>query len=165
MKQKIVLIVHNIRSTYNVGSLLRTADGLGVSHVYLTGYTPYPLLDHDDRLPHIGRKTAAAINKTALGAEKNVDWSYNPEALAVLEDLIEKGYELVALEQHPDAIPLPEFKPKHKVALLLGEEVAGIQNGLIDLCDTIIEIPMFGKKESFNVSVAAAIALAHIRFS
>jgi 23S rRNA (guanosine2251-2'-O)-methyltransferase len=77
--QEVVLIVHNVRSTHNVGSLLRSADGFGISHVYLTGYTPYPKKDNDERLPHIADKLQRQINKTALGADKNIAWSQSDE--------------------------------------------------------------------------------------
>lgn len=156
----IVVIAHNIRSTHNIGSILRTSDGFGVLKVYCTGYTPYPTLSIDTRLPHIRAKITKQIHKTALGAETTMPVEQSDDLTPVLADLKSQGYELIALEQSPRAILLPKYNPKHKkIALLLGEEVHGITAELLNQCDQIIEIPMKGKKESFNVSVAAGIAL------
>ncbi len=156
----LVLIAHNIRSTHNVGSILRSADGFGVKNIFFTGYTPYPLIPGDKRLPHIWAKTTKQISKTALGAEKTVKNSHESDILELIKRLKNEGYLLIALEQDKNAILLPKFRPKRqKIALLLGEEVHGIENNLLKLCDQTIEIPMQGKKESFNVSVATGIAL------
>ena len=162
--RQIVVIAHDIRSTHNVGSLLRTADGIGVFKVYITGYTPYPLVPHDTRLPHISTKLAKQINKTALGAETLVPWEHNPDILSLVRTLKTNGYQIVALEQTIDSISLPAYKAPEKVALLLGREVEGIDPELLKLCDTALEIPMFGQKESFNVVQAAAMALYQLRF-
>jgi 23S rRNA (guanosine2251-2'-O)-methyltransferase len=157
---KIIVIAHNIRSTHNIGSILRTSDGLGVTKVFCTGYTPYPTLPNDERLPHMRDKLTKQINKTALGAEKTVSVRHSYELGPVLTELKSAGYQLVALEQSPDAVMLPDFTPKgDRVALLLGEEVHGIPAETLKRFDATIEIPMHGKKESFNVSVAAGIAL------
>ncbi len=156
----IVVIAHNIRSTHNVGSILRTADGFGIQKVYLTGYTPYPTQKDDARLPHLRQKLTAQIHKTALGAEITMPTEYRETVDGLLHELKHDGFELVALEQSPRSVYLPEFTPNgYKVALLLGEEVHGITPELLELCDHIVEIPMRGKKESFNVSVAAGISL------
>ena len=154
---EILLILHNIRSTHNVGSIFRTAEGFGVSKIILSGYTPYPTIPNDTRLPHIREKLAAQIHKTALGAEAMVPFEYTEQLN--LSDIKTTGYRLVALEQSPKSIILSGYNSPQKLALLLGEEVAGIAPELLDQCDDIIEIPMKGQKESFNVSVAAAIAL------
>lgn len=161
---QISVIAHNIRSTHNVGSLFRTCDGFGVYHLYLSGYTPYPELPHDNRLPHISRKIHQQIRKTALGAEATVPFSYHENA----EDLITKlepDHTLIALEQAPSSISLPRFQTDHieKLVLLLGEEVSGVSVSLLGKCHHTIEIPMYGQKESFNVSVAAAIALYSLK--
>lgn len=164
MKPEITLLVHNIRSTHNVGALFRTAEGLGVRHIVLSGYTPYPDLalmgQRDPRLPHIAEKLTAQIHKTALGAESMVSFEYVEDARAWLRRN-DEGAQLpvIALEQAPDSIPLPKFTPPTACALLLGEEVHGIEDDLLDWCDHTVEIPMYGHKESFNVSVAAGIAL------
>jgi len=155
-----VVIAHNIRSTHNVGAILRTADGFGVSRVFCTGYTPYPTLPNDTRLPHLRDKLTAQIHKTALGAEATMPIVQSDDLTPVIDALKADSYELIALEQSPRAVMLPDFVPKQqKIALLLGEEVHGIPSDLLEQCDTIVEIPMRGKKESFNVSVAAGIAL------
>ena len=159
----LVLIAHNIRSCHNVGSLLRTADGLAVSEVICTGYTPYPLSDNDPRMPHIAAKTDRQIHKTALDAEKTQRWSRQEDIYAVIADKKRQGFTVAAVEQAPGAILLPAFRPEEKLALIVGREVEGIEPEVLKLCDHILEIPMFGKKESFNVAVAAAMALYHCR--
>ena len=154
---EILLILHNIRSTHNVGSIFRTAEGFGVSKIILSGYTPYPTIPNDTRLPHIREKLAAQIHKTALGAEAMVPFEYTEQLdLSIIKKM---GYRLVALEQSTKSVRLSDYKPPQKIALLLGEEVEGITPELLKQCDDIIEIPMKGQKESFNVSVAAAIAI------
>ena len=153
----IVVIVHNIRSTHNVGAIFRTAEGFGVSKIIISGYTPYPSIANDRRLPHIAQKLTKQISKTALGAEAIVPFEYIEEPpLAALK---EEGYRLVALEQADTSIRMSDYTPPSNIALLLGEEVEGITAALLAQCDDIIEIPMVGKKESFNVSVATGIAL------
>lgn len=161
----VVLVAHDIRSTHNVGSLLRTAEGLGVKKIFLTGYTPYPKAEHDSRLPHIANKLDAQISKTALGAETMIDWQHSDSVRVTLQDLRADGYQLVALEQADDATPLPKFQSNEKVALLIGREVEGIEPELLQQCDAIIEIPMHGKKESFNVVQATAISLYHLLYT
>jgi len=162
---EIILIAHDIRSTHNVGSLLRTADGLGIKHVYLTGYTPYPVQPNDERLPHLANKISKDIQKTALGAETSQDWSHEESIDLVLEDLRKQNYTLIALEQTKDATPLNKYRFPDKVAILLGSEVEGIDKELLKQIPTRVVIPMFGKKESFNVVQAAAMILYAARFS
>lgn len=162
--QQIVVIGHNIRSSHNVGSLLRTAEGLGVDTVYLTGYTPYPLLRNDERLPHLAIKISNQIAKTALGAERYIQWRHSDSINQVITDLRKQSFTIVGLEQAPHSIPLPEFTQSGNIALILGSEVEGMNQELLTLCDIITEIPMFGKKESFNVVQAAAMALYQFRF-
>lgn len=163
--REIVLLVHDIRSTHNVGSLLRTAEGLGVAHVYFSGYTPFPLSDTDPRLPHLAAKIDMQIQKTALGAEHMVPWSVEPDISKTITDLQSSGFTVVALEQTADSILLPDYRPPEKVAVVLGREVEGISQEILGLCDVALEIPMFGKKESFNVVQAAAMTLYHCRFT
>lgn len=153
----IIVIAHNIRSTHNVGAIFRTSEGFGVAKIILTGYTPYPTLPHDSRLPHISHKLTDQIHKTALGAETIVPFEYQetPDMAAIKQ----AGYRIVGLEQDDRAVMLQNYKAPDKIALLLGEEVEGITRDLRDLCDDLIEIPMVGQKESFNVSVATGIAL------
>ena len=157
----ITLLVHNIRSTHNVGSILRTADGFGVNEVICSGYTPYPKLPGDTRLPHIVDKLTRQIHKTALGAEATSriivmrdvrEWL---EANAASADRIP----VYALEQAVGSKHISDFSATHHFALLIGEEVHGIAPDLLEWVDEIVEIPMVGQKESFNVSVAVGIAL------
>lgn len=156
----IILIAHNIRSTHNVGAFFRTSDGFGVSKIILSGYTPYPTLEDDTRLPHFADKLTRQIHKTALGAETMVPFERHEEP--PLQELKNQGYQIVGLEQGDGAIMLPDYKTPAKVALLLGNEIDGIYPDMRALCDDIIEIPMNGDKESFNVSVATGIALYHL---
>ena len=160
---RLIVIAHDIRSTHNVGALLRTADGLGVHHVYFTGYTPYPKVKNDTRLPHVSVKQTEQIHKTALGAENSVPLSRHRNITGLITELKDDGYELVALEQHSKSTKLHNYQPPKKLALLLGREVEGIKPELLELCDEIIEIPMKGRKESLNVTQAAAIAIYTIR--
>lgn len=163
MKQ-IIVIAHNIRSAHNVGSLLRTAEGLGVTEVILSGYTPFPPLVSDDpRLPHEQQKVAKLIQKTALGAEITQHWQRKTDIFAVLSDLKQQGYTIAALEQAENAISLPDFVTPDKLAIVLGREVEGVETEILHACDVTIEIPMFGKKESFNVVQAAAMMLYHCK--
>ena len=162
--RKIVIIAHNLRSSHNIGSLLRTADAMGVEQVYLTGYTPYPKSKEDIRLPHLANKTHQAIAKTALGAEKSVKWTTEKDVQGVIEKLKAKDYAVVALEQAQNSVKLTDYKPPQKIAIILGREVDGIEEEVISACDKVIEIPMFGKKESLNVVQAAAMAMYHCRF-
>lgn len=145
------LALHNIRSAYNVGAIFRTADAVGVSKIYLCGYTPTPI----DRFGR-ARKDVA---KAALGAEKTVTW----ESVADVHDLISKlkkeKYTILALEQAESSVNYKEAKLSSKNLLILGEEVKGIEKDILKKCDQILEIPMRGKKESLNVSVAAGVAL------
>jgi len=154
---EIIVIAHNIRSTHNVGSIFRTCEGFGVNKIILSGYTPYPTLPGDNRLPHIATKLTAQIRKTALSAEMMVPFEY--QETPDFETLKQDGFRVVGLEQDGRSVLLPDYVPPAKVALLLGEEVEGLTPELRDACDDLIEIPMRGQKESFNVSVAAGIAL------
>lgn len=154
---EIIVIAHNIRSTHNVGAIFRTCEGFGVKQLILSGYSPYPHIQNDTRLPHIAEKLTAQIHKTALGAETNLSFQYQEKPN--FDWLRSNGYVIVGLEQDRRAIMLPDFQPPEKIALLLGEEVAGITPELQAECRYLVEIPMHGQKESFNVSVASGIAL------
>jgi tRNA G18 (ribose-2'-O)-methylase SpoU len=143
--KRLVVVCHNIRSAYNIGSIFRTADGAGVAKVYLTGYTPAP--------PHAG------ISKTALGAEKFVNWEKISKLDTAIKKLKKEKYELAAVEQNTKSTSYDFFKPKGKVALILGNEVRGLSSAILRRCDKIIEIPMRGEKESLNVAVAFGIAV------
>ncbi len=150
------LLLHDIRSVHNVGSIFRTADGCGVTKIYLSGYTPAPV----DRF---GR-ARADLAKVALGAEKAVDWEMVGET--AVTDFIKKmkksGVRIVALEQDERAVDYRMADKAGKTGdklLILGNEVDGVSRELLDLADVIIEIPMRGEKESLNVSVAAGVAM------
>ena len=143
-RTKLIIICHNSRSALNVCSIFRTADGLGVEKIYLTGYTPAP--------------THPGISKTALGAENFVDWKKISKISNVLENLKKEEYQIVALERSEKSVSLGSFKPKEKVALILGNEVRGLNGTTLDKCDKIVEIPMRGRKESLNVAVAFGIS-------
>ena len=153
---KITLLLHNIRSTHNVGSIFRTAEGFGIERIIITGYTPYPTFVGDSRLPHLAQKITKQIHKTALDAESSVPFEYHDKLLTWLDN---NTLPMVALEQDPSSQKISDFNPPSEFVLVLGEEVEGIPDELLSHCQSIIEIPMHGKKESFNVSVAAGIAL------
>lgn len=158
---EITLLLHNIRSTHNVGSIFRTAEGFGVSNIILSGYTPYPRLPDDDRLPHEIDKLHRQIHKTALGAETMVPF----EHYATLDDWLDLNDRakdplvILALEQSASSVNIGTITVPTRFALLLGEEVNGIDPRNLERCDTSLEIPMRGQKESFNVAVATGIAL------
>ncbi len=162
--REIVLIAHNVRSCHNVGSLLRTAEGLGIKKVFLTGYSPYPLATKDQRLPHLATKMNRQIQKTALGAESLISWEHKNDIISVITNLKNENYVVYALEQTDTATLLPKLIPSKKVAIIVGREVEGIETEVLELADQHIQIPMLGKKESFNVVQAAAMALYHCRF-
>ena len=161
---KIALIVHNVRSAHNVGSILRSADGFGIDRVFLTGYTPYPHADNDVRLPHIAKRASSKIAKTALGAEESVKWKYCSDIKALLRQLRNQGFIIAALEQTAESANLADFQPRQPTALIVGSEVGGIYKNILLAADSKVSIPMLGAKDSFNVAVAAAVALYHLRW-
>lgn len=149
-KTPVIAVFENIRSAYNVGSLFRTADAFLLEAVYLTGYTAFP--------PH------KEIRKTALGAEDTVEWKHFPDAIAAVEHLRVLGYKVYAIEQVRNSISLekwnlPSFE---KVAVIFGNEVSGVEQSTIELCDGCIEIPQLGMKHSLNVATAAGVVLWEI---
>jgi 23S rRNA (guanosine2251-2'-O)-methyltransferase len=161
--KKICLVAVDIRSSHNVGSLFRTADGFSAD-IILTGICPRPIGDmNDDRLPHVAQKAHKDISKTSLGAESKVSWKYYTTSAEALRQLKNEGYKIVAIEQHPNAVSIEQMHFSTPVALVMGAEVEGLPNSVLDLCDEVYEIPMYGSKESFNVSVAAGIALYQAR--
>lgn len=165
MKQQIVIIAHNLRSAHNVGSILRTAEGLGIKTVYLTGYTPYPRQADDERLPHLAEKITKQIDKTALGASQFQSWKHFNDIQALITELKDEGFEVIAIEQAPKSTSLHNFSFPSKIAMVVGREVEGMEPEVLAACDCTVEIPMVGRKESFNVSVAAAIAMYAARFA
>ena len=164
---ELVLVLHNIRSTFNVGSILRTADGLGISKVVFSGWTPR--VDDVRVLPYLREKLNRQIGKTALGAERMVESYAVDDIKAELLRLKKEGFRVAGLENNLSTekpvlqMKLANFAEissalQKKVVLVLGEEVEGIDNSLYDIIDVFLESPMRGQKESFNVSVAAGMA-------
>lgn len=163
---KIALLLHDIRSTHNVGSILRTAECFGVSHIYFSGYTPYPLLPKDQRLPHIANKLTKQIHKTALGAETMIECSYFESHEKAINQAKSDSYNItVCLEQDNKSIKLNDFIPSGNILLIVGNETKGIDDWTKNYVDAIIEIPQLGNKESLNVSNATAIAIYHLTFN
>lgn len=149
--RRVIIILDNIRSNHNVGSVFRTADALGVSKIYLCGTTPRPI----DKF----ERPVGEIAKTALGAEKNIPWEYSKSTVSVINKLKKNEVEIVAIEQSSGSVDYKKVKPKGDVAFVLGNEVDGIANNTLKLCDIVAEIPMRGNKESLNVSVACGVAM------
>ena len=148
-KTPVVLVLDNIRSMSNIGSMFRTADAFRLEKMFLCGITAVP--------PH------REINKTALGATESVDWQYSPSTADCIRSLKAQGYTVYALEQTENSVKLQEFALKQTpLALVADNEVEGVQQEVIDLCDNVIEIPQFGTKHSFNVSVSCGICLWEI---
>ena len=155
MNNKFYLILHNIRSAYNVGAIFRTADGAGIDKIYLTGYTPTP----PDGTQIYTTKPERKIIKTSLGAIEYVKWDRYEKIEDLVVKLKKENIEIVALEQGKKSIDYKEFKTNKGVALVLGNEPMGIDEQTLSLCDTMVDIPMRGKKKSLNVSVAAGITM------
>jgi tRNA G18 (ribose-2'-O)-methylase SpoU len=151
MKKETILILHNIRSVENVGAIFRTADAVGIDKIYLTGYTPTPL----DRF---GRKRRD-LAKSALGAEEYVEWEQKKSISTLLAKMKREGFRIIAIEQDKKSVDYRKVKIKNRNAFIVGTEVTGIPKNVLKKCDVIAEIPMRGKKESLNVSVAVGVAL------
>ena len=145
-KMPVVVVLENIRSGYNVGSIFRTADAFLLEGIYICGYTAHP--------PH------KEIKKTALGADETVQWKYQKNITDVMEELKAEGYKIYAVEQAQDSLLLQHFDSgNQKIAVIFGNEVSGVEQTTIALCDGVIEIPQVGMKHSLNVSVAAGVVL------
>ncbi len=146
-KNPVIVVMDNIRSMHNVGSVFRTADAFLIEAIFLCGYTPQP--------PH------RDIHKTALGATETVDWIYFDQTATSVIKLKESGYKVYAVEQTEGSIKLDQFNwnKKDKIALVFGNEVEGVSNDVLKLCDGYIEIPQHGMKHSLNISIAAGIVL------
>ncbi|UOR05201.1 RNA methyltransferase [Hymenobacter aerilatus] len=146
-KFPLVLVLDNVRSLHNVGAAFRTADAFAVEKIWLCGIT--------------GRPPQREITKTALGSTESVAWEYAPTTVAAVEQLKAAGYQVVAVEQTTESQPLPAFRPTpgQGYALVMGNEVFGVDDEVLALCDAAVEIPQFGTKHSLNVSVAAGVVL------
>jgi len=160
--KKAALILHNIRSVYNVGSIFRTADCVGISKIYLSGYTPSPI----DRF---GRKRKD-FAKVSLGAEESVSWEVIPDIKEFIQKLKKEKFQIIAVEQSQKAVDYKKVQVKSKAVFIYGNEVEGLENEILNLCDITAEIPMRGKlartrqegesgKESLNVSVSVGATL------
>jgi len=155
MRNNIYVLLNNIRSLHNVGSIFRTSEGAGVKKIFICGQTGYPPREE--------------ISKTALGAEEYVPWQYYIDPIDCIKKLKKQGVQIVALEQTNKSVDYRKFsakggstrggKPKYPLCLIVGHEIEGVQDKILDLCDSVIEIPMKGKKQSLNVSVAFGIAV------
>lgn len=159
---KLCLVAVDVRSAHNIGSFFRTCDGFG-AELFIVGASPRPRYDDDNRLPHIAKKAHNEIAKTALGAENTVRWRYAETLLECSRMLHEEGYSIYAIEQARDSRPLQMLDKMKHMALVVGREVEGLDLVELGLCDGTYEISMVGQKESFNVSVAAGIALYEAR--
>ena len=148
--QRVVVVLDNVRSLYNTGSILRTADGAGVDRVILCGITPRP-----DQ----GGKQRRAIAKTALGAEDTVAWEYEPDVRVALTRLAADGCQIVAVETSPDAVSVFDWTPRWPVCLVFGHEKDGVSPELKAHIETVVRIPMLGHKRSLNVATAAGVVL------
>lgn len=153
----ITLVLDNLRSCHNVGSIIRTADGFGQRRFVFLGTTPHPRLPGDRRLAHQSLKQTKQIAKTALGAEQNIQGLYCAKTQDFLQ--AKKDWPIVCLEQTPDGRPLREYRLERPVYLVVGNEIDGVSEELLDCSSERLTIPMSGDKESFNVAVAAGIAL------
>lgn len=148
MKHELYVICDNLRSLYNVGSIFRTSDALGVAKIFLCGITGTPL--------------QKGVLKVSLGAENSVPWEHHKYAWRVIENFKRRGVQIVSLELGAKSIDIKKFKPKFPCALIVGNEVNGVSMGLLKRSDIIVKIPMHGIKESMNVAVAYGIAAYHI---
>lgn len=149
-KMPVVVVLNSIRSSYNVGSIFRTSDGAMIEKLYLCGYTPHP--------------PKKEVLKTALGSQDSVNWEFEEDAVQTVKQLKSKGYTICALEQTDSNISYSELQKSNlPLCLIVGNEISGVSQELIDLCDVTIEIPQFGIKQSLNVAVAYGIAIFELR--
>lgn len=146
-KIPLVVVLDDVRSLNNIGSIFRTADAFVVESIYLCGITATP--------------PSVEIHKTALGAEDSVEWHYYEDVCAAVKELHDKGYKICAIEQVKDSISLEQFiiNDCEKYAVILGNEVKGVQQKVVDMCDCCIELPQYGTKHSLNVSITAGIVM------
>jgi 23S rRNA (guanosine2251-2'-O)-methyltransferase len=162
--QDLALVLVNIRSAYNVGSILRTAEFFGASRILMVGITPYPALANDQRLPHVKNKLDMQIKKVSLGAESNLSLEHFEDLESAVAKLKTSGYEVVAAEQAERSESIYSFKPKvGPLAILFGEETKGLTKDQLSLADRVVEIDRFGKKESLNVSVSVGVILGVLK--
>jgi tRNA G18 (ribose-2'-O)-methylase SpoU len=151
-----IVLLHDIRSVHNAGSIFRTADAAGIEKIYLCGITPAPKDKYG--------RTRQDFIKVSLGAEKSVAWEQTKSTARLIDKLKKQGYEILAVEQNKKSIPYNKFKPgnNERIVLVMGNEVKGLSESILKKADKILEIPMMGKKESLNVSVAFGIIVFYI---
>lgn len=149
-----ILIIHDIRSVHNVGSLFRTADSVGINHIIISGYSPTPI----DRF---GRKRSD-FAKSALGAEESMSWEYCENIFEKIAEYKKNNYTVIGLEQHGQSIDYKKINKTENMVFIIGTETTGMESTLLAQCDIIAEIPMHGEKESLNVSVATGILLYRV---
>jgi len=151
-----IVILDNVRSSLNVGSIFRTSSGIGVNKIFLCGITPTPF---ESGKKYEGRnKKRKDFIKTSLGSEDEIEWEYRENILELIKELKESDFEIISLEQDEKSIDYKNLKTENeKIALVVGSETGGIQKEVLNLCDQITEIPMLGLKESLNVTIAFAI--------
>ena len=154
MKKENILILHDIRSAQNVGAIFRTADACAVSRIILSGYSPSPL----DRF---GRKRSD-ISKSALGAEDSVPWEFSENIIETLQNFKKENFKIISLEQAGNSTDYKTVKLSEKNIFIVGNEVSGVEKEMLLISDIVAEIPMLGKKESLNVSVATGIFLFRV---
>ncbi len=148
-KKKFYLILPNIRSCHNVGAMFRTADAFGIDKLFLVGYTPAP--------------PKPQIDKVSLGAEKWMKFKVEKDLQKLIKKLKKDKFEIVALEKTDNSTDIKDFKTDKNIALIVGNEVDGVSEDILELCDKVVHIPMYGKKESLNVSIAGGIAMYQLR--
>lgn len=154
MHRDVRILLHNIRSAHNVGAIFRTADALGISRIYLSGFTPCPV----DRFGRPVKEVA----KTALGAERTIPWAYAKTPARFLRTAKQEGFRVVGIEQDERAVDYKKFQAPEKLLILVGSEVKGLSQSLRKQCDVLLEVPMRGRKESLNASVAFGVAAFRI---
>jgi tRNA G18 (ribose-2'-O)-methylase SpoU len=150
-RDDVVVVLDNVRSVHNVGSIFRTSDALGIDRVFLCGITPTPI----DRF---GRERTD-LHKAALGAEKTVSWEWHDSALSIVISLKAEGYTVIAIEQSTSSVDYKTVIPSGKTAFVFGNEVDGVAECVLNQCDFVAHIPMRGIKESLNVSVCFGVAM------
>lgn len=146
-----ILILHNIRSAQNIGAMFRTSEAIGVDKIILSGYSATPT----DRFGRPEKK----IIKSALGSEKLIEWQYSENIENTLGDYKEKGYRIAAVEQTSDSVDYKDYSPQENQIIIMGNEVDGVEEGLLMLADDVLELPMKGEKESLNVATCCGIVL------
>lgn len=152
--KEVAVLLHDIRSTHNVGSIFRTSDAMGVSKIYLSGYSPTPIDKYN--------RPRKDISKVSLGAEKSISWEYSDDPKKIIKKLKKSGYQIVCIEQDSGSVDYKKVKIKYPVLFVMGNEVLGVDKSILSLCDVIAEIKMMGEKESLNVSVAFGVALSRM---